>query len=93
MNNWQQQFDAKWGEAPKGSLKYKKGQEMKEFFKTTLGILKDEIEKLRTKRWPEPQPGAGKELGPLAGAGMYLQYDVDRKTHNEDLDELLKILE
>ncbi len=40
------------------------------------------------KEWPEPQEGAGEELGPLAGAGMYMQYEFDRKKHKEQLSDL-----
>ena len=54
--------------------------------------LKEEIIKLLEEMaiWPEPKPGAGEGLGPLAGTGMYLQYDVDRKKHKE---QILKIIE
>ena len=42
--------------------------------------------------WPEPQPGAGAELGALAGVGMYMQYDNDRKKHAEQIRHLIKSL-
>lgn len=47
-----------------------------------------ELEKI--KEWLEPQPGAGEELGALAGVGMYLQYESDRKKHKEQIEELIK---
>ena len=35
--------------------------------------------------WDEPKPGAGEGLGALAGTGMYMQYDADRKHRNEEM--------
>ena len=47
-----------------------------------------ELEKI--KEWPEPQAGAGEGLGPLAGIGMYHQYEFDCKKHKEQIEELIK---
>lgn len=52
--------------------------------------VRDAISKLRN--WPEPQEGAGEGIGPLAGMGMYMQYDGDRKKHAEDIDTLISLL-
>ena len=38
--------------------------------------------------WPEPQPGAGQEIGALFGAGMYQQYDSDREKHEQQIKEI-----
>ncbi len=40
------------------------------------------------EEWPDPEPGAGTGLGPLAGVGMYAQYDIDRKKHKEQISDL-----
>ena len=53
--------------------------------------MKKKIEEII--EWPEPQKGAGEELGPLAGVGMYMQYDIDRKKHREQLSDIVKMLE
>ena len=52
----------------------------------------EEIIKLleEIKEWPEPQPGAGEGLGPLAGVGMYAQYDIDCKKHREQIEETIR---
>ena len=42
--------------------------------------------------WPEPQSGAGEGMGALAGVGMYMQYDLDRKQHEEQIRALIKDL-
>ena len=47
-----------------------------------------ELEKI--KEWPAPQSGAGEGLGPLAGVGMYHQYNFDRGKHREQIEELIK---
>lgn len=49
--------------------------------KKVMGMY-DEME-----AWPEPYPGAGKEIGPLYGAGMYAQYDHDKKKHEAQISE------
>lgn len=41
------------------------------------------------EKWPEPKQGAGKEMGPLYSAGMYAQYDIDKKIHENNLSEIL----
>ena len=38
--------------------------------------------------WSDPQPGAGDGLGALAGTGMYMQYDADRKKRDEEIAEI-----
>lgn len=38
--------------------------------------------------WAEPEPGAGEGLGPLAGVGMYMQYDIDRKRRDEEINHV-----
>ena len=38
--------------------------------------------------WPEPNKGAGEGLGPLAGVGMYMQYDEDRKLWVKNKQEI-----
>jgi len=43
--------------------------------------------------WPEPQPGAGQEIGALFGAGMYQQYDSDREKHEQQIKEIKNKLE
>lgn len=43
------------------------------------------------KEWAEPQPGAGAEIGPLYGSGMYAQYDADRKKHREQIVSILQV--
>ena len=42
--------------------------------------------------WPEPQPGAGEGLGALAGTGMYMQYDIDKKKHEGQIAKILENL-
>ena len=42
--------------------------------------------------WPNPQPGAGEGLGALAGTGMYLQYDIDKKKHKEEITKIIEYL-
>ncbi|MEK6884231.1 MAG: hypothetical protein AABY22_31665, partial [Nanoarchaeota archaeon] len=37
-------------------------------------------------RWEEPISGAGEGIGPLAGIGMYLQYDADRKKRDKEIE-------
>ena len=51
----------------------------------------EELKKIRD--WPEPKPGAGEGLGPLAGMGMYLQYESDSKKHKEEIDAIISKLE
>ena len=51
----------------------------------------EELKKIRD--WPEPKEGAGEGLGPLAGTGMYLQYESDSKKHEEEIDAIISKLE
>ncbi len=54
---------------------------------------KEIIEKLEEiKVWPVPQPGAGQEIGALFGAGMYTQYDADKKKHEEQIVEVINLI-
>lgn len=43
-------------------------------------------------KWPDPQPGAGSEIGPLYGAGMYAQYAQDKKRHESEVASILKLI-
>lgn len=61
-------------------------------------IRKDEREKMKKMirsipPWPEPQPGAGEGMGPLAGAGMYMQYEEDRRKRDGDIAEIEVLLD
>lgn len=38
--------------------------------------------------WEEPQAGAGEGMGALAGAGMYMQYTIDKKKHETQIADL-----
>lgn len=39
-------------------------------------------------KWPESTPGAGEGIGPLAGVGMYMQYDADRRHRDEEIEKI-----
>lgn len=43
-------------------------------------------------KWLEPKPGAGKGLGALAGTGMYMQYDADRKKRDEEVAQIKEFI-
>jgi len=58
--------------------------------KKLLEELEREVESRRY--WPEPQSGAGKGLGPLAGVGMYMQYEMDKKKHEQQMEEIIEII-
>ena len=64
------------------------------FLSSHLSLLKAVIQELeKIAPWPEPKEGAGQELGPLAGVGMYMQYDVDRKNHEKQISDLKSSIE
>ena len=46
------------------------------------------VEKM--EKWGEPIAGAGKHIGALYGAGMYAQYDFDKKKHEEQIKQTIK---
>src|ERR1051326_6988346 len=42
--------------------------------------------------WDPPQAGAGRELGALAGVGMYMQYDADKQKHEKQIRDIIEKL-
>lgn len=43
-------------------------------------------------KWIDPQPGAGEEIGVLCGVGMYMQYNHDKKQHEDEIAEIINKL-
>ena len=58
-----------------------------ESHRAVIASVIEEMEEIL--EWPEPQKGAGESIGPLAGVGMYMQYDADRKKHREQILDLI----
>lgn len=69
--------------------------EIETFIHQELSRQREEIKiaLLKIREWPEPQKGAGEGIGPLAGVGMYMQYDSDRKKHKEQIDDAIQVFE
>lgn len=63
---------------------------IKYFIEQALDDQKNEtLEMLESiENWPEPQAGAGQEIGALCGVGMYMQYAEDRKKHKKQIEDL-----
>ena len=55
-----------------------------------LEAVRRELE--RIAKWPEPERGAGREVGALYGAGMYAQYAIDRQRHESEIAAILKMV-
>ena len=63
---------------------------------TNTDKIKKEISQEFEKKfpnWPEPRKGAGEGIGPLAGVGMYMQYNEDRKKWEEEKNKFKLFLD
>lgn len=88
IEDWEVRFCDIWGDCKFSIRKIKKSCD---FIRQEKQKLIEELKKI--KKWLEPQPGAGKGIGPLAGVGMYMQYKWDRQKHEEQIEELIKKIE
>lgn len=98
-DNWKKEFDERYN-GEKGL--WRKNREsvdelrldLKSFIRNLLSQNRqqtlEEVDKAleAIKEWPEPQPGAGEGLGPLAGTGMIMQYQADREKHKAQIGEV-----
>ena len=97
--SWIKEFEERFC-SKKGSTAWAEGwsllpNEVKSFISSLLQTERQKVVELIKEiiDWPDPQPGAGEGLGPLAGVGMYQQYDFDRQKHKQQMIDLIKRLE